>query len=67
MRGIRVFQVSIHLPGVAPGTAPSRNGPAGGAATVAGSGTAFARDFYTRFYHRTPTDAQIAFVLEGRG
>jgi iron complex transport system substrate-binding protein len=29
--------------------------------------TAFARDFYTRFYHRTPTDAQIAFVLEGRG
>jgi iron complex transport system substrate-binding protein len=25
------------------------------------------REFYTRFYHRTPTDAQIAFVLEGRG
>jgi iron complex transport system substrate-binding protein len=29
--------------------------------------TAFTRDFYTRFYHRTPTDPQIAFVLEGRG
>ncbi len=27
---------------------------------------AFTRDFYSRFYHRTPTDAQIAFVLEGR-
>jgi len=26
-----------------------------------------ARDFYARFYHRAPTDAQIAFVLEGRG
>jgi iron complex transport system substrate-binding protein len=25
------------------------------------------REFHTRFYHRTPTDAQIAFVLEGRG
>ncbi len=25
------------------------------------------REFYTRFYHRTPTDAQIASVLEGRG
>jgi len=25
------------------------------------------RDFYTRFYHRTPNDEQIAFVLEGRG
>jgi iron complex transport system substrate-binding protein len=29
--------------------------------------TAFTRDFYARFYHRTPTDPQIAFVLEGRG
>jgi iron complex transport system substrate-binding protein len=29
--------------------------------------TAFTRDFHTRFYHRTPTDPQIAFVLEGRG
>jgi iron complex transport system substrate-binding protein len=29
--------------------------------------TAFTRDFYARFYHRTPTDAQIAYVLEGRG
>jgi iron complex transport system substrate-binding protein len=29
--------------------------------------TAFTRDFYSRFYHRAPTDAQIAFVLEGRG
>lgn len=29
--------------------------------------TNFTRDFYTRFYHRTPTDPQIAFVLEGRG
>lgn len=28
---------------------------------------AMTREFYTRFYHRTPTDAQIAFVLEGRG
>ncbi|MCA3639544.1 MAG: iron ABC transporter substrate-binding protein [Methylobacterium sp.] len=28
---------------------------------------AFTRDFYSRFYHRSPTDAQIAFVLEGRG
>jgi iron complex transport system substrate-binding protein len=25
------------------------------------------RDFYTKFYHRTPTDAQIAHVLAGRG
>lgn len=25
------------------------------------------RDFYARFYHRTPTDQQIATVLEGRG
>lgn len=29
--------------------------------------TAFARDFHSLFYHRTPTDAQIAFMLEGRG
>jgi iron complex transport system substrate-binding protein len=29
--------------------------------------TEVARDFYTRFYHRTPTDQQIATVLEGRG
>jgi hypothetical protein len=29
--------------------------------------TAFTRDFHTRFYHRTPTDPQIAFVLESRG
>lgn len=28
--------------------------------------TALTRDFYTLFYHRTPTDAQIAHVLEGR-
>jgi iron complex transport system substrate-binding protein len=28
---------------------------------------AITRDFYTRFYHRTPNDEQIAFVLEGRG
>ena len=28
--------------------------------------TALARDFHTRFYHRTPTDAQIAWLLEGR-
>jgi iron complex transport system substrate-binding protein len=28
---------------------------------------AFTRDFHIRFYHRTPTDPQIAFVLEGRG
>jgi iron complex transport system substrate-binding protein len=28
---------------------------------------AVTRDFYTRFYHRTPTNAQIASVLEGRG
>ncbi len=26
-----------------------------------------ARDFYTRFYHVTPTDAQMDAVLEGRG
>ena len=25
------------------------------------------RDFYTRFYHRTPSDAQIEAVLAGRG
>ncbi len=29
--------------------------------------TAITREFYSQFYHRTPTDAQIAFVLEGRG
>ena len=29
--------------------------------------TAVTREFYTRFYHRAPTDPQIAFVLEGRG
>ncbi len=29
--------------------------------------TAFTREFHTLFYHRTPTDPQIAFVLEGRG
>jgi iron complex transport system substrate-binding protein len=29
--------------------------------------TAVTREFYSRFYHRTPTDPQIAFVLEGRG
>jgi len=29
--------------------------------------TAVTRDFYTRFYHHAPTDAQIAAVLEGRG
>ena len=29
--------------------------------------TKLTRDFYTRFYHRTPTDAQIAQVLAGRG
>ncbi|HEY0302370.1 MAG TPA: ABC transporter substrate-binding protein, partial [Rhizomicrobium sp.] len=28
--------------------------------------TALTRDFYTMFYHRTPSDAQIAQVLEGR-
>lgn len=28
---------------------------------------AVTREFYSRFYHRTPTDPQIAFVLEGRG
>jgi iron complex transport system substrate-binding protein len=28
---------------------------------------ALTRDFYTRFYHVTPTDAQIAHVLAGRG
>lgn len=28
---------------------------------------AFTREFYTLFYHRTPSDADIAFVLEGRG
>ena len=25
------------------------------------------RDFYTQFYHKTPTDAQIESVLSGRG
>jgi iron complex transport system substrate-binding protein len=29
--------------------------------------TKLTRDFYTLFYHRTPTDAQIAHVLAGRG
>jgi iron complex transport system substrate-binding protein len=29
--------------------------------------TELTREFYTMFYHRTPTDAQIAHVLEGRG
>lgn len=29
--------------------------------------TAITRDFYTQSYHRTPTDAQIASVLDGRG
>jgi iron complex transport system substrate-binding protein len=29
--------------------------------------TTITREFYTLFYHRTPTDAQIASVLEGRG
>ena len=29
--------------------------------------TALTREFYTRFYHVTPTDAQIAHVLAGRG
>jgi iron complex transport system substrate-binding protein len=29
--------------------------------------TGLTREFYTKFYHRTPTDAQIASVLEGRG
>jgi iron complex transport system substrate-binding protein len=28
---------------------------------------ALTRDFYTRFYHRTPTDVQIEHVLTGRG
>jgi iron complex transport system substrate-binding protein len=28
---------------------------------------ALTRDFYTRFYHRTPTDAQVEHVLAGRG
>ena len=28
---------------------------------------AVTRDFYGRFYHRTPTDEQVAAVLEGRG
>src|SRR5262249_3034980 len=28
---------------------------------------ALTRDFYTRFYHRTPTDAQLEHVLAGRG
>jgi iron complex transport system substrate-binding protein len=27
---------------------------------------AITRDFYARFYHVTPSDAQIARVLEGR-
>ena len=30
-RGMRSCQASIHLPGVAPGMAPSTNGPGGGA------------------------------------
>jgi iron complex transport system substrate-binding protein len=29
--------------------------------------TAMTREFYARFYHRTPDDAAIAAVLEGRG
>ncbi len=29
--------------------------------------TVVTRDFYSRFYHRAPTDAQIAAVLAGRG
>lgn len=29
--------------------------------------TKLTRDFYTLFYHRTPSDAQIAHVLAGRG
>jgi iron complex transport system substrate-binding protein len=29
--------------------------------------TPLTREFYTRFYHVTPTDAQIAHVLAGRG
>jgi iron complex transport system substrate-binding protein len=29
--------------------------------------TGLTRAFYTRFYHVTPTDAQIAHVLAGRG
>ncbi|MFM8751555.1 ABC transporter substrate-binding protein [Rhabdaerophilum sp.] len=29
--------------------------------------TAISRDFYGRFYHRVPDDAQIAAVLAGRG
>ena len=29
--------------------------------------TKLTREFYTMFYHRTPTDAEIAHVLEGRG
>jgi iron complex transport system substrate-binding protein len=29
--------------------------------------TKLTRDFYTMFYHRTPSDAQIAHVLAGRG
>jgi iron complex transport system substrate-binding protein len=29
--------------------------------------TKLTRDFYTLFYHRTPTDVQIAHVLAGRG
>lgn len=29
--------------------------------------TKLTREFYTMFYHRTPTDAQIAHVLAGRG
>jgi iron complex transport system substrate-binding protein len=29
--------------------------------------TRLTRDFYTMFYHRTPSDEQIAHVLEGRG
>jgi iron complex transport system substrate-binding protein len=29
--------------------------------------TKLTREFYALFYHRTPTDAQIAHVLAGRG
>ncbi len=29
--------------------------------------TKLTREFYTLFYHRTPTDAQIEHVLAGRG
>ena len=29
--------------------------------------TKLTREFYTMFYHRTPTDEQIEHVLAGRG